>query len=185
MRSSTRGLVATGVVAVVSLAACKDHKADVNVNGTTVKVDASNVSFAKRDSSRELGLGDMRIATTDSALEVALIGDSLVAGFGAATRARIHEATDTGTVHGSGLGANIEKLVKSTVAGALDHELYFPLSEISDIQYEDGLLVFYDKDGKRMHVMERDHEKGKPSRFAEADAKAFIAVFKSKKTGKA
>ena len=173
-----------GAASLVTLAACKDKKANVEVNGTNVRVNGSDVAFAKRDTNQQLGPGDIRIATTDSAIEIALIGDSLVGGFGAATRAKIANATDTGKVHGSGFGANIEKMVKSTVAGALDREMYFPLSDISDIKYEDGLLVFYDKDGKRMHVMEHDRDKGTPSHFSEPDAQGFIAVFKSKK-GKA
>lgn len=182
MRTSTLCLLgAVGVVAIAT--ACKDEKANVQVNGTSVRVNGANVAFAKRDT-QQLGLGDIRIATTDSAIEIAIIGDSLVGGFGAATRAKIAAATDTGKVKGSGLGANIEKMVKSTVAGALDKEMYYPLSEISDIRYEDGLLVFYDKDGKRMHVMERDHDKSEPSHFTESDAKGLIGVFKAKK-GKA
>lgn len=174
MRAS-HGLAAA-LAAVSLLSAACDGKHDIQVNGAHI----DNATFAKRDSTKPLGKGDLRIATTDSVLEMALIGDSLVAGFGAMTREKIREATDTSRVNGSGFGASIEKMVKSSVAGALDHEMHIPLTDVSDIQYEDGLLVFYDKSGKKMRLFERDHGKEKPSRFSEDDAHDFIALFKAK-----
>jgi hypothetical protein len=141
---SRRVSVAALVAASSFTTACHDN--DVKVNGASVE----HASFAKRDSVRALGPGDIRIATTDSAVEIALIGDSLVAGLGASAREKIKSATDTNAVNGSGIGASFEKMIKSTVAGALDHELQFPISEISRVEYEDGHLVFYDKKGGRM-----------------------------------
>ncbi len=175
MRTHRQGLALVAGAFALVLAACKDTH--------TVRIDANNATLARRDTSQGLGPGDLRIATTDSALELALVGDSLVAGFGASTRAQIRKATDTSSVSGSGLGASIERIVKSSVAGALDHEMHVPLSDISDVRYEDGLLVFYDRNGKRTHYFERDrHERAdsKESRFSESDANAFITDFKSK-----
>ena len=174
MRTLRRSSAAALCAALVVAAGCKDRQ--------TIHVDGNSATFARRDTTQSLGLGDIRIATTDSALELALIGDSLVAGFGASARAKIKDATDTSRVHGSGFGASIEKMVKSSVAGALDHQMEMPLSEISDVRYEDGLLVFYDKKGARMHIMERDKGKDRPSEFTESDAQAFIKAFKSKTT---
>lgn len=176
MSHSLRCLSVAALVAASSFsAACGDH--DVQVNGAKIE----HASFAKRDTTQLLGPGDIRIATTDSALEVALIGDSLVAGLGAATRAKVRKATDTAAVTGTGLGASFEKMIKSTVAGALDHELQFPLSDVSNVEYEDGRLVFFDKTGKRMNIMSKG-DNNKESRFSDADAQNFIAAFKAKKT---
>jgi hypothetical protein len=175
MRTLRRSSAAALCAALVVAAGCKDRQ--------TIRIDGStSATFAKRDTTQTLGAGDIRIATTDSALELSLIGDSLVAGFGASARAKIKNATDTSKVNGTGFGANIEKLVKSTVAGALDHQMEVPLSEISDVRYENGLLVFYDRKGGRMHIMERDKGKDRPSQFTESDAQAFIKAFKSKTT---
>jgi len=175
--AGTSSLVVAALVAASSLVAgCGDHH-DVKVNGASVE----HASFAKRDTSRALGPGDIRIATTDSAVELALIGDSLVAGLGTATRNKIKTATDTNAVNGTGIGASFEKMIKSTVASALDHELQIPISEISRVEYENGLLVFYDKKGGRMKIMSSDREDHK-SHFSEADANNFIAAFKSKTT---
>jgi hypothetical protein len=168
-------LVAALVAATSFIAACGDH--DVKVNGAKVE----HASFTKRDSVRALGPGDIRIATTDSAVEIALIGDSLVAGLGASTRNKIRTATDTDAVNGSGIGASFERMIKSTVANALDHELQIPITEISRVEYEDGLLVFYDKKGGQMKILNSDRDEHK-SHFSEADANNFIAAFKSKTT---
>src|SRR4051812_44573844 len=95
-------LVAALVAASSFTAACRDH--DVDIDGGDVK----HASFAKRDSSRALGAGDIRVATTDSMLEVALVGDSVIAGLGAAARNKIKAATDTNAVSGTGIGASLE-----------------------------------------------------------------------------
>jgi hypothetical protein len=179
MRASNALLAAIATGAIVAIAC--DGKHDIKINGG----DAGSATIARRDTGQKLGPGDLRIATTDSAMELALIGDSLVAGFGASTREKIKEATDTSKVSSNGLGASIEKMVKSQVAGALiDHEMHVPLSDVSDIKYQDGMLVLYGRDGKKMHLFERDKGKSKPSQFSEADAKDFIALFKAK-TGRA
>lgn len=173
-----RVLSAAALVAgLLLIMACGDHETRVKVHST----DAS-VSFARRDSTKPLGPGDLRIATTDSAIEVALIGDSLVGGLGAKVRAKVSEALDTTRTKSSGFGASIEKMVKSQVASALDHEMHMPLSDVSDVKYEDGMLVFYGKDGSRMHFFDRDHDKpdSRQTRFSPDDARDFIAVFKAK-----
>lgn len=174
MPNSRRSIVVAALVAAsLFSAACRDH--DVQIDGGKVE----HASFAKRDSSRAMGPGDIRVATTDSMLEVALIGDSVIAGLGAAARDKIKAATDTGAIAGTGFSASIERMVKSTVAGVLDHELEVPISEITDVRYENGMLVFYDRNGKRMQINNRS-KNGERSRFAESDAQAFIAAFRAK-----
>lgn len=173
LRSGRALSVAALVAASSFLAACSDSK--VRVNGAKVE----HANFAKRDTNRVLGPGDIRVATTDSALEVGLIGDSLVAGLGDATLAKIKKGTDTAAVTGSGIGASFEKMIKSTVAGVLDHELQIPLTEISNVEYENGMLVFYDKTGKRMQILNKG-KNNEQSRFSESDAQSFIAAFKAK-----
>lgn len=147
------------------------------------KTNISGASFTARDTTRALGPGDIRIANSDSSFELALIGDSLVTGFGSRVLREIDEKTDTTKVEGSGLAAGIEKLVKGTVANAMSHELKFPLRDISDVKYEDDRLVFYGKDGKQMKLFENtetDHKKVSET-FPAADAQRFVAAFKAKK----
>ena len=168
-----RGAIAVLAAMPLCLAACGGGH-DIEVNGS--KVD--DAQLVKRDSSRALGPGDIRIASTDSALEVAIVGDSLVAGLGA----KVANALDT-TKAGGGLGASIEKMVKSTVASALDHEIELPLSQISDVQADGGRLIFFDKDGKRMNMFKSSGDHSDDSKtFSPADAEAFVNAFKARKS---
>jgi hypothetical protein len=162
------------LTAAILFAACKGDMSKVRVN-------ANDARIASRDTVRALGPGDIRIASTDSAIELALIGDSLTTGFGAKTRAKIAEATDTASVKNTGFAGDLEKMVKKSVAGALDHELHFPLSTISDARYENGLVQFYDANGRPMHMFEQKNRVNDRVVFSESDAKAFIAAFKAKK----
>jgi len=165
---------------VLFAAAATACKGDVRV--VSAGSDVKGVKFVARDTSRVLGPGDIRVPSKDSSVEIALIGDSVVAGFGQRVRDKIKRETDTSAVKGNGFGAGIEKFVKGTVATALDHDMEFPVSQISDVRYEDGMLRFYDNNGKPMHLFERDkHDSDSDAVFSESDAQAFIAAFKAKK----
>jgi hypothetical protein len=171
--ATTAAVIAAAVLALACNVEVKSNKADIK-----------GVKFVSRDSTRHLGPGDVRIASEDSALELAIVGDSIVAGFGAKVRDKIARETDTTKVSGDGMGASIEKFVKGTVATALNHDMMFPVSEISDVRYEDGFIRFYDRNGKQMNMFQqsrrdRDDEK---TRFSERDADAFISAFRAKKT---
>lgn len=145
--------------------------------------DSPSVSLASRDSVRTLGPGDVRITNVDSAVEIAVIGDSVVAGFGPRTLADIRRGTDTSAVTGTGFGADLEKFVKRTVADALDHEIKFAVADIGDVRYEDGTLRFYKNDGTRMKMFQSMTISNKPvsETFSEPEAERFIAAFRARK----
>lgn len=177
----TTGAMRRSVIAILAamplgLAACGGGH-DIEVNGS--KMD--DAKLVKRDATRPLGPGDIRIASTDSALEVAIVGDSIVAGLGPKVRDKVAKDLDTSKVAASGFGASIEKMVKSTVASALDHEIQFPLSQISDVQADNGRLVFFDKDGKPMNMFKSGKDSDDSKTFSAADAEAFVTAFKAHK----
>jgi hypothetical protein len=180
MRSARVSIIAAAAMAaaVMAVAACGRDRGDVRINGVH-----TNAQFVARDSTRPLGAGDARIVSTDSAVEVAVIGDSIVGGFGPTTRAKIQRETDTAAVQGTGFSASLEKMIKSKVAGAMDHEIELPVSDISDVKYESGTLRFYDRTGKPMHVFEPSKRDAAENRklFTPADAQAFIGAFRARK----
>ena len=167
------------VVAPLVVAACDRGSRRVRVNSGR---DRSDATFAARDSNRVLGPGDVRVMNADSSVEIAVIGDSIIGGFGPRVLARIQESTDTSAV-GEGLGAGIEKMVKSAVASALNHEIKYAIADVQDVRYEDGKLQFYWKDGSRMKILESTHSNDKPisETFSVADAQRFIAAFHARK----
>ena len=145
--------------------------------------DSPSVSLASRDTSRALGPGDVRIVNADSAIELAVIGDSIVAGFGPRTLEEIRRGTDTSGVTGSGFGAAVEKFVKRTVAGALNHEAKLAVADVGDVRYENGTLQFYKNDGTRMKILQSTTISNKPvsDTFTEHEAERFIVAFRARK----
>jgi hypothetical protein len=134
----------------------------------------------------ELGAGDIRIVNTDSAFDLALIGDTISGGLSAKALEKARRETDTAAVTGTGFGADIEKMVKGTVQGALATRVAFPLSAVRDVRYEGGRIVF-DWNGKQRafgHV--RTNDKDMMETFSEADAQRFVEAVRARKgTGKA
>ena len=142
----------------------------------------ADAKFSARDTTRILRPGDVQIASTDSAVELAIVGDTIVAGLGRKVLDEVRVKTDTADVAADGFAASIEKAVKSSVASALSHQLLFPVADVSDVKSEDGKLVFYARNGSRMHMFEGS-SRGKRTHqtFSDADAQRFIAAFKARK----
>ena len=179
MPSVARGFTAALLVASAISVACKDAQ----VRTSSDKRDHSDATFAKRDTNRTLGPGDVRILNADSSIELAVIGDSIVTGLGPKVIAEVAKSTDTSQVKGDGFTANIEKMVKSTVANALNHEVRYAVADVQRVQLTDGKIEFYWKDGSRMKLFENAKRNNQPvsESFSEADVKQFIAAFDAKK----
>lgn len=157
------------------LAACRHRDRE---DSSTV----ADARFSARDSTRTLSPGDVQISSTDSAVELAIVGDTIVAGLGKMVLDEVRDNTDTAEVMGNGFAASIEKAVKSSVASAMNQQLLFPVAGVSDVQSKDGKLVFYAKGGSKLHMFERSN-RGRQNRqtFSDADAQRFIAAFRARK----
>jgi hypothetical protein len=175
VRSTSRRIVAALAASIVVVACHSDR--------SEKRDDMSDATFAPRDTMRALGPGDVRIATTDSSLELAIIGDSIVTGFGSRVLEKIREKTDTSDVTGNGLSATIQRAVKGTVAKAMDHEIHYPIAGVSDVRFEDGGLRFYRTDGRKMSVFENSRVNGRKvsESFSPQDAQRFISAFRARK----
>ena len=124
----------------------------------------------------------MEIASTDSAVELAIIDDTIVAGLGAKVPDQVRDQTGTSEVTGDGLAAGIEKVVKGSVASALSHQLLFPMADVGDVKIEDGKLVFYGRNGSRMRLFESSSRgAGNRQTFSDVDIQRFTAAFKARK----
>ena len=144
-----------------------------------------DATFSTRDANRVLGPGDVLVMNTDSSIEIAVIGDSIVTGFGPRVRAEVEKSTDSRSVSGSGFGASIEKMVKGAVASAMNHEVKYAIADVQDVRLEEGKLQFYGKDGSPMKIL---LESGKSSSrpisetFAPSEAERLIAAFHARKS---
>ncbi len=94
-----------------------------------------------------LGPNDLRIYNADSTVDLILMGNSILAGLSPKMVAKVNGemASDSGDT--SGFSGSISQIVKKSVAGAMGTHAVFPVSEIRDIRYQHGEIVFRWKDG--------------------------------------
>lgn len=163
-------VLATSIV----LGGCRTDRREVGVR---------NAGFIARDSTRRLGPGDLRIVSTDSSIEITLLGDNVMTGLADKALAKVKQEMDTAAVKGTGLSAKFERFVKSSVQSVVDKQVLFPVSSVGDVRYDDGNLEFFDQDGKRMAMFGRESRDSasRSGMFSPEDARAFIAAYRSKK----
>src|SRR5215208_4308038 len=105
------------------------HKARRMGNIRVVNVPASDINT--------LGTGDFRIFNRDSAVELVLRGNQVLAGLSPKTVAKIQgEMQKSATKDSSGLGGIIASTVKSAVAGTIGIHAAYSVTDIEDMRYE-------------------------------------------------
>jgi hypothetical protein len=146
-------------------------------------VHVRSAGFVNRDSTRVLGIGDIRIVSIDSTMELTLAGDTIMTGLAAKALAKVKEETDTGAVSGSGFSAKLEKMIKSSVQSALTKQLTFPVAAVGDVRFDGGQLELLSTSGKRMASFggSTKDSTSRSGKFSPADARAFIAAFRARK----
>ena len=142
-------------------------------------VDASPAPPGTSDSLAE---GDIRIVTTNGGIDLALIGDSISTGLSPQALQTVRAETDTASVSGTGLGSQIEKMVKGTVQGAVGKRIGFPLSDVREVRYDGQKLVF-EWAGEPRKLFDNTKIDGKPllASFSPEDARRFAAAVNAKK----
>jgi hypothetical protein len=133
--------------------------------------------------SEALAAGDMRIYSSDSAVDLVLSGNNILAGLSPRTVERVKSEMAKSDNHDtSGFGGSISRLVKNSVAGAIGTHAVFPLSDIRDIRYEHGQIVFDSKDGKQHDLFGSTKVNGNKvsSSFAPDDAQKFVEAVRAR-----
>lgn len=145
------------------------------------------VSTGANDS-LSLADADVRITSTDGAITLAVLHDSVVMQLGDSVRAKVKQEMDSSMRSANkdgGVGAALAKVVGSAVSAAVNTtmgiRIHAPASSVTDLTYENGRLHFKVK-GDNVKISasgEGNSEEG--ALFAEADARRFIeAVEKAK-----
>ncbi len=121
-----------------------------------------------------LAAGDARIVATRGGVDLALIGDSISTGLSPEVLRKVRRETDTATVTGSGFGAQIEKMVKGSVAGSIGTRVSFPVSAVREVHY-DGEKIVFEWNGEPRKIFEQAKVDGKPllASFSPEDSKRF------------
>jgi hypothetical protein len=131
-----------------------------------------------------LGPGDLRIYNTDSAVDIILKGDKILAGLSPKTVGKVRADLGTSAAEDtSGLGASISKIVKTSVAGAIGTHAVWNLSDVRDVRYENGALIFDWTDGGTHEIFSNTHvNKGKVANtFRPEDAQRFVEAVRARK----
>jgi hypothetical protein len=132
-----------------------------------------------------LGPGDMRIYNADSSVDLILQGDKILAGLSPKTIAKVRgDLQRSAEKDTSGLGGSIAQMVKKEVAGAIGTHAAFPVSNISDIRYEDEQIVVEWKDGGKYQLFGNTRVDGSKvsNTFSREDAERFVAAVKARMT---
>jgi hypothetical protein len=131
-----------------------------------------------------LGPGDVRIFDADSAVDLTLKGDKILAGLSPKTIGQVKEEIDKSTTGDTtGLGGSISQIVKRSVAGAIGTHAVFPLSDIKDIRYENNQIVFDWNDGGKHEMFGNASVNGRKTSksFRREDAMRFIQAVRARK----
>jgi hypothetical protein len=166
------------VLTVLALAACRHRDSDSDQPDVPVHLsrNADTTHYVMQP-------GDIRIASVDSEVDLALLGDTISGGLSAKTLAKVKHDTDTGAVKGTGFGADIEKMVKGTVQSALTTRVSFPLSAVKDVHY-DGRKIVFDWNGKTPRSFMSVHvhnNKDALEAFSASDAQRFVDAVRARK----
>jgi hypothetical protein len=124
---------------------------------------------------------DVLITTTGNEVDLALVGDTITSGLSEQTLAKARRETDANAVQGTGIGASIERMVKSGVQTALGTRVAIPISALNDVRYEHGAIVLDWK--KKPTAFVKTSVNGKPilESFSPDDAQRFVAAVRARK----
>jgi hypothetical protein len=124
-----------------------------------------------------LGPGDMRIYSADSSIDLILVGNNILTGLSPKMVAQVKGSLDSSAASDTvGIGGNISKIVKQSVAGAIGTHASFPLSDMRDIRYEDGTIVVDWRNGRHHDLFGNTRKNGRKvsNTFRGDDAERFV-----------
>ena len=172
MRTSRKALL---LAALVVIASCRHGDEEP-------KVPVSVSRATDTTAARPLAAGDIRIASVDGSIDLAMIGDSISGGLSLATLAKVRQKTDTGAVTGTGFGASIEKMVKASVRSAIGTRMGVPVSSVKDVRY-DGKRIVFDWNGKAPtdFANAKVNNKDVMASFGADDAQRFVDAVHARK----
>ena len=132
-----------------------------------------------------LGPGDLRIYNTDSAVDLTLQGNRILAGLSEKTVAKVKNKLDSATRRdtGGGLGASIGQIVRQSVAGAIGTHAVFPLADIRDIHADGGRILIDWTDGGHHELFgsTKVNDNKVSNTFSPDDAKRFVDAVRARK----
>jgi hypothetical protein len=168
--------------ALALTAACSRSSEADRADPPTERTEVTISRGSSRNGADTLRAGDVRITTVDGSIDLALLGDSISSGLSQGSLDKVRTETDTAAVDGTGLAANLERMVKGTVQSAVGTRISVPISAIRDVRYENGAIVI-DWVGERRTIFDNTKINGKRllESFRPDDARRFVDAVKARK----
>ena len=162
-------------LALLTVAACsgRDEKSGMDVS--------FGQAAAQTSAEESLGPGDVRVTSTDGAVVLALVGDSVRFQLSDSLRNKVKQQIDSAS-DSSGFAAMITRSVSGIVSSAMGFVVRIPVQDIENIRYEDGRIEF-DSRGKHSKFSMNgngDSDRGDHARFSPADGQRFVEAVKQR-----
>jgi len=169
---------ALALLSLVVAAACGrgDHPR-VDVAGSNVTLDTT---AARAAADEPLGPGDVRVTSTDGAVILSLVGDSVRMQLSDSLRDKVKSELDSSK---DGFAGLITRSVSGIVSNAMGFVVRVPVRDIEDVRYEDGQIKLRSRGGKGNFSMggDKDGKDGKGhASFSPADGERFVAAVKAR-----
>ncbi len=134
------------------------------------------VSFDASASATDMPLGpeDVRVTSTDGALTLSLVGDTVRMQLGDSLRRAVQQQLDTAS--GDGVGAMITRSVGGIVGSAMRFVASAPVQSIENVRYEDGHIRLESRGDGRSKFSMSGKGNGEDARFTPADGERFVAA---------
>lgn len=165
--------------ACLALAACSHRDRDDHANGD-VKLSFDSAAAAA-SVNEPLGPGDVRVKSTDGAVILALVGDSVRFQLSDSLRNTVKQSIDAKADSAGGIGAMIAKSVSGVVTSAMGFVVRIPVSEIENIRYEDGRIEFDTRgEHSKFSMSGKGNRSDGNAKFTPEDGEKFVAAVKAR-----
>ena len=144
------------------------------------------VSFDRGDTARavQLGEGDVSVTSTDGAVILMVVGDTVRMQLSDSLRASVKAQVDSSVEQDAGaIGGLIGRSVGQIVGGAMGFVVRVPVQEIENVRYEDGRIQFESKGNVNFSMSGRgnaDGDRKNGARFSPEDGERFVAAVKAR-----
>jgi hypothetical protein len=147
------------------------------------------ISFESSDTARAvtLGEGDVAVTSTDGAVQLMLVGDTVRMQLSDSLRASVKAEVDSSLDHDAGaIGSAIGGAVGKIVGGAMGFVVRLPVDEVENVRYEEGQIRFESRGNTKFTMSGRSdgNGDGKGASFTPEDGERFVEAVKARQREK-
>ena len=143
------------------------------------------VSFSDADTAREvsLGEGDVSVTSTDGAVVLMVVGDTVRMQLSDSLRAHVRAEVDSSVAEDAGaVGGMLARSIGKVVGGAMGFVVRIPVEDVENVRYEDGRIRFESRGNTKFSMGNRSDgdDRGNGASFTPADGERFVEAVKAR-----